>query len=42
MTIELAVIGGTGVYALGELADVEAFQPDTPYGPPSGPIRGGT
>ena len=42
MTIELAVIGGTGVYALGELADVEAFQPDTPYGAPSGPIRVGT
>ena len=27
MTIELAVIGGTGVYALGELADVESHQP---------------
>ncbi|MFT4178041.1 MAG: S-methyl-5'-thioinosine phosphorylase [Thermomonas sp.] len=39
MSIELAVIGGTGVYALGELADVETRQPDTPYGAPSGPIR---
>ena len=39
MTIELAVIGGTGVYALGELADVESQQPVTPYGAPSGPIR---
>lgn len=42
MTIELAVIGGTGVYALGELADVESHQPATPYGAPSGPVRIGT
>jgi 5'-methylthioinosine phosphorylase len=42
MTIELAVIGGTGVYALGELADVESQQPITPYGAPSGPVRVGT
>jgi 5'-methylthioinosine phosphorylase len=42
MTIELAVIGGTGVYALGELADVESHQPVTPYGAPSGPVRVGT
>lgn len=41
MTIELAVIGGTGVYALGELADVETHQPVTPYGAPSGPVRVG-
>ena len=42
MTIELAVIGGTGVYALGELSDVESHQPATAYGAPSGPIRVGT
>lgn len=42
MSIELAVIGGTGVYALGELADVETQQPVTPYGAPSGPVRVGT
>ena len=42
MSIELAVIGGTGVYALGELADVESHQPVTPYGAPSGPVRVGT
>ena len=42
MNIELAVIGGTGVYALGELADVETHQPVTAYGAPSGPIRVGT
>ncbi|MBS0230773.1 MAG: S-methyl-5'-thioinosine phosphorylase [Proteobacteria bacterium] len=41
-TIDLAIIGGTGVYALGELADVETRQPDTSYGAPSGPIRVGT
>ena len=42
MQIDLAVIGGTGVYALGELADVESHQPVTPYGAPSGPVRIGT
>jgi 5'-methylthioinosine phosphorylase len=42
MSIELAVIGGTGVYALGELGDVEIHQPITHYGAPSGPIRVGT
>ena len=41
MSIDLAVIGGTGVYKLGELADVETHQPVTPYGAPSGPIRVG-
>ena len=42
MMIDLAVIGGTGVYALGELSDVETHQPVTAYGAPSGPIRIGT
>ncbi|NUS37763.1 MAG: S-methyl-5'-thioinosine phosphorylase [Lysobacter sp.] len=40
--IDLAVIGGTGVYALAELENVEARTPDTPYGPASGPVRIGT
>ena len=40
--IDLAVIGGTGVYALGDLADVESFEPQTRFGAPSGPIRIGT
>jgi 5'-methylthioinosine phosphorylase len=40
--IDLAVIGGTGVYALAELADVQAQLPETPYGLPSGPLRIGT
>jgi 5'-methylthioinosine phosphorylase len=37
--IDLAIIGGTGVYALAELADVRAELPKTRYGMPSGPIR---
>lgn len=41
MTIDLCIIGGTGVYALGELAAVETHHPDTPYGVPSGPLRVG-
>lgn len=40
--IDLAVIGGTGVYALAELADVATIESDTRYGAPSGPIRVGT
>ena len=40
--IDLAVIGGTGVYALADLSDVRAELPQTAYGPPSGPVRVGT
>ena len=40
--IELAVIGGTGVYALAELGDVQSHTPHTNYGSASGPIRVGT
>lgn len=40
--IELAVIGGTGLYRLAELRDVETHQPDTVYGALSGPVRVGT
>jgi len=40
--IELAVIGGTGLYQLAALQDVETHQPLTRYGAPSGPIRVGT
>jgi 5'-methylthioinosine phosphorylase len=38
----LAIIGGTGLYKLADLRDVEAHQPVTRYGAPSGPIRIGT
>lgn len=41
-SIDLAIIGGTGVYALVDLSDVDTHQPVTPYGAPSGPIRIGT
>ena len=34
--IDLAVIGGTGVYALAELADVETVDSATRYGAPGG------
>lgn len=39
--IELAVIGGTGLYQLAELQDGEAHQPVTRYGAPSGPVHVG-
>ncbi len=37
--IALAVIGGTGVYRLATLEDVETHTLDTAYGAPSGPVR---
>lgn len=37
--IVLGVIGGTSVYRLAELAEVETHEVQTPYGPPSGPLR---
>ncbi len=40
--ISLAVIGGTGLYALAELQDIQTRQPVTKYGAPSGPVRVGT
>jgi len=40
--IELAIIGGTGLYKLAELQDVETHQPVTHYGALSGPVRVGT
>jgi 5'-methylthioinosine phosphorylase len=42
VTLDLAIIGGTGVYALAELEHAEAQQPVTRYGAPSGPVRVGT
>ena len=41
-SIELAIIGGTGLYQLADLQDVEAHQPVTHYGALSGPVRVGT
>lgn len=39
MDIALAVIGGTGVYRLAALEEVESRYFETPYGAPSGPLR---
>lgn len=40
-SIALAVIGGTGVYKLAQLDQVQTHEVDNPYGAPSGPIRVG-
>ncbi len=40
-SIDLAIIGGTGVYKLAVLEDIEGHLPDTRYGLPSGPVRVG-
>lgn len=40
--LSLAIIGGTGLYHLAELQDVETHQPVTRYGALSGPVRVGT
>ena len=39
--IEIAVIGGSGLYNMSDLADVETRQVDTPFGLPSGEITVG-
>ena len=39
--IDFAVIGGTGLYKLAELADVQTHSVETPYGTPSAPVREG-
>lgn len=38
MSIDLAVIGGTGLYDLPGLTHAERLEPATPFGPPSGAI----
>jgi 5'-methylthioinosine phosphorylase len=42
MSIELAVIGGTGLYKFPGLDDIERHHVETPYGPPSGDTLVGT
>jgi len=39
--ISTAIIGGTGLYALVGLDDIQTVEPETRYGTPSGPIRVG-
>ena len=41
MSIELAVIGGTGLYRLAAMQDEQALEGDTIYGRPSAPVRVG-
>jgi len=41
LSIELAVIGGTGLYRLAALEDEQALEGDTIYGKPSAPVRVG-
>lgn len=42
MSIDLAIIGGTGLYAFPGLDAVERHRVDTPFGPPSGDIVSGS
>jgi 5'-methylthioinosine phosphorylase len=41
LSIELAVIGGTGLYKLADLQGARALEGGTIYGEPSGPVRVG-
>jgi 5'-methylthioinosine phosphorylase len=41
LELDLAVIGGTGLYKLAALENVETLDGDTIYGMPSGPVRVG-
>lgn len=40
--VSIAIVGGSGLYNMPELSDVETREIDTPFGAPSGPIRIGT
>ncbi|MBN2305767.1 MAG: S-methyl-5'-thioadenosine phosphorylase [Anaerolineae bacterium] len=40
--IHIGVIGGSGLYDMPELTGIEERSIDTPYGPPSAPVRIGT
>ena len=41
-TVKIGVIGGSGLYNMPAISDVEAVEIDTPFGKPSGNIRIGT
>ena len=38
MTIEIGIIGGSGLYNMDALSDIEELDIDTPYGKPSAPV----
>ena len=42
MSIQIGIIGGSGLYDMAELIDRHEVTVDTPYGPPSGPYVTGT
>jgi 5'-methylthioadenosine phosphorylase len=42
MTIQIGIIGGSGLYDMAELADRRDVVVETPFGPPSGPYVTGT
>ena len=42
MTIQIGIIGGSGLYDMADLEDREEREIDTPFGPPSGPYVTGT
>ncbi len=39
--IDFAIIGGTGLYRVAQLEDVQSHELETPYGLPSAPLRAG-
>ena len=41
-TVKIGVIGGSGLYNMPDITDVETIEIDTPFGKPSGNIRIGT
>lgn len=41
-TVKIAVIGGSGLYDMPEISDIEELDIDTPFGKPSNPVRVGT
>ena len=42
MSIQIGIIGGSGLYDMAELTDRQELTVDTPFGPPSGPYVTGT
>ena len=41
-SIRIGVIGGSGLYRMPDLLDIQELEPDTPFGPPSDSIVAGT
>ena len=39
MTVQIGIIGGSGLYDMAELTDREEKSVSTPFGDPSGPYR---